>query len=192
LRLSSIGYEVGLLSRERYEAVERKRQAVEGELERLRDTWLKPTVEANARLADSKLAPLEDGVNALHFLRRPEVTYDIIEALSPAPYPLSPEFIQQVTIEAKYAGYIEKQRRQVERMKRLEERRIPQGFDYAKVVGLRNEAREKLMRFRPINVGQASRIHGVNPTDISILLIHLERATRQGGKVKVSPLHPPK
>jgi len=195
LRLSSIGYEVGLLPRERYEAVERKRQAVEGELERLRDTWLKPTVEVNARLADSKLAPLEDGVNALHFLRRPEVTYDIIEALSPAPYPLSPEFIQQVTIEAKYAGYIEKQRRQVERMKRLEERRIPQGFDYARVVGLRNEAREKLMRFRPINVGQASRIHGVNPTDISILLIHLERATRQGGKVKVSPLsplHPPK
>ncbi len=119
----------------------------------------------------------------MHFLRRPEVTYDVIETLSPAPHPLSPEVIQQVTIEAKYAGYIEKQRRQVERMKRLEERRIPQGFDYARVVGLRNEAREKLMRFRPINVGQASRIHGVNPTDISILLIHLERAAR---------LHPPK
>jgi len=157
--------------------LERKRQAVEGELERLRDTWLKPTAEANARLADFGLEPLEDGVNALHFLRRPEVTHDIIEALSPVPHPLPPEIIQQVTIEAKYAGYIEKQRRQVERMKRLEERRIPQGFDYARVVGLRNEAREKLMRFRPISVGQASRIHGVNPTDISILLIYLERAT---------------
>ena len=178
LRLSPIGYEVGLLPRERYEAVERKRQTVEGELERLRDTWLKPTAEVNARLADLKSAPLEDGVNALQFLRRPEVTYDIIKTLSPAPHPLSPKVIQQVTIEAKYAGYIEKQRRQVERMKRLEERPIPQGFDYARVVGLRNEAREKLMRFRPINVGQASRIHGVNPTDISILLIHLERATR--------------
>jgi tRNA uridine 5-carboxymethylaminomethyl modification enzyme len=177
LRLSPIGYEVGLLPRERYEALERKRQAVEGELERLRDTWLKPTAEANARLADFGLEPLEDGVNALHFLRRPEVTHDIIEALSPVPHPLPPEIIQQVTIEAKYAGYIEKQRRQVERMKRLEERRIPQGFDYARVVGLRNEAREKLMRFRPISVGQASRIHGVNPTDISILLIYLERAT---------------
>jgi tRNA uridine 5-carboxymethylaminomethyl modification enzyme len=179
LRLSPIGYKVGLLPRERYEALERKRQAVEGELERLRDTWLKPTAQANARLADFGLEPLEDGVNALHFLRRPEVTHDIIEALSPVPHPLSPEVIQQVTIEAKYAGYIEKQRRQVERMKRLEERRIPQGFDYARVVGLRNEAREKLMRFRPISVGQASRIHGVNPTDISILLIHLERATHR-------------
>jgi len=131
----------------------------------------------------------------LHFLRRPEVTYDLIEALSPAPYSLSPEVIQQVIIEVKYTGYIEKQRRQVERMKRLEERRIPQGFDYTRVVGLCNEAREKLMRFRPINVGQASRIHGVNPTDISILLIHLERITRPGGQTKVSPfpsLHPPK
>jgi len=80
-------------------------------------------------------------------------------------------------------------------VKRLEERHIPQGFDYSRVVGLSNEAREKLIRFRPINVGQASRIHGVNPTDISILLIHLERATRLGGQVKVSPLsplHPPK
>ena len=144
--------------------------------------------EVNARLADFGLEPLEDGVNALHFLRRPEVTYDLIEILSPAPYSLLPEVLQQVTIEAKYAGYIEKQRRQVERMKRLEERRIPQGFDYSRVVGLRNEAREKLMRFRPVNVGQASRIHGVNPTDISILLIYLERAARQGGKVEVSPL----
>jgi tRNA uridine 5-carboxymethylaminomethyl modification enzyme len=188
LRLSSIGYEVGLLPRERYKAVERKRQAVERELERLGDTWLKPTTEVNARLADFGLEPLEDGVNALHFLRRPEVTYDLIEILSPAPYSLLSEVLQQVTIEAKYAGYIEKQRRQVERVKRLEERRIPQGFDYSRLVGLRNEAREKLMRLRPVNVGQASRIHGVNPTDISILLIHLERAARQGGKVEVSPL----
>jgi tRNA uridine 5-carboxymethylaminomethyl modification enzyme len=178
LRLSSIGYEVGLLPRERYEVVEQKRRAVEKELERLGDTWLKPTAEVNARLAELRAEPLEDGVNALHFLRRPEVTYDIIETLSPASYPLSPEVIQQVTIEAKYAGYIEKQRRQVARMKRLEERRIPQGFDYSRVIGLRNEAREKLIRFHPINVGQASRIHGVNPTDISILLIYLERAAR--------------
>lgn len=179
LRLSSIGYEVGLLPRERYEMVERKQQAVEKELERLRNTWLKPTAEVNARLADWGLELLEDGVNALQFLRRPEVTYDIIETLAPAPQPLSPELIQQVTIEAKYAGYIEKQRRQVERMRRLEERRIPPGFDYMGVVGLRNEAREKLMRFCPTNVGQASRIHGVNPADISILLIYLERAARQ-------------
>jgi tRNA uridine 5-carboxymethylaminomethyl modification enzyme len=191
LRLSPIGCEVGLLPWERYEAVERKRQTVERELGRLRDTWLKPAAEVNARLADWQLAPLEDGVNALHFLRRPEVSYDLVETLSPAPYPLFPEVIQQVTIEAKYAGYIEKQHRQVERMKRLEERRIPQNFDYARVVGLCNEAREKLMRFSPINVGQASRIHGVNPTDISVLLIHLERATRPGGQVEVLPLSLP-
>jgi tRNA uridine 5-carboxymethylaminomethyl modification enzyme len=103
------------------------------------------------------------------------VTYELIEALSPSHLSLSPEAIEQVTIEAKYAGYIEKQRREVERVKRLEERPIPADFDYGVPVGLSNEAREKLKRFRPATVGQASRIAGVNPADISILLVYLEK-----------------
>jgi tRNA uridine 5-carboxymethylaminomethyl modification enzyme len=177
LRLSPIGYEVGLLPRERYEAVEEKREAIEGELRRLTKTWLAPSEKTNEKLIVRGLDPLDDGVNALQFLRRPEVTYDLIEAFVPSPRPLFPEAIEQVTIEAKYTGYIKKQRREVERLKRLEERPIPDDFDYEVPVGLRNEAREKLMRFRPATLGQASRLSGVNPTDVSILLICLERTT---------------
>jgi tRNA uridine 5-carboxymethylaminomethyl modification enzyme len=178
LRLSPIGYEVGLLSRGRYEEVERKREAIEDELRRLHKTWLPPSEEVNEELTVRGFDPLDDGVNALQFLRRPEVTYELINALIASNLPLAPEVIEQVTIEAKYAGYIEKQRREVERVKRLEERPIPPGFDYALPVGLSNEAREKLKRFRPATVGQASRLSGVNPTDISILLVYLEKATR--------------
>ena len=178
LRLSPIGYEVGLLPRERYEAVKEKGESVEGELERLGKTWLAPSEEINRKLTARGFDALNDGVNALQFLRRPEVTYELIEALVPGHLPLPPEVIEQVTIEAKYAGYIEKQRREVERVKRLEERPIPDDFDYEAPVGLRNEAREKLKRFRPATVGQASRLSGVNPTDISILLVYLKRATR--------------
>lgn len=177
LRLSPIGYEVGLLPRERYEAVEEKREAIEGELRRLTKTWLAPSEKTNEKLIVRGLDPLDDGVNALQFLRRPEVAYELIEAFVPSPRPLFPEAIEQVTIEAKYTGYIEKQRREVERLKRLEERPIPDDFDYEVPVGLRNEAREKLMRFRPATLGQASRLSGVNPTDVSILLICLERTT---------------
>ncbi len=177
LRLSPIGYEVGLLPRERYEVVEEKREAIEDEVRRLKKTWLAPSEEVNEKLTTRGFDPLNDGVNALQFLRRPEVTYELIETLVPSPRPLSPEAIEQVSIEAKYAGYIEKQRREVERLKRLEERPIPPDFDYEVVMGLSNEAREKLKRFRPATVGQASRISGVNPTDVSILLICLERTT---------------
>jgi len=173
LRLSPLGYKVGLLDRARYEAVEKKREAINEELERLQGTWLKPS--DNDRLSQWGLDPLEEGVNALQFLRRPETTYAMIEALVPSPQPLSPEAIQEVAIVAKYAGYIERQRREVERAKRLEVRRIPDDFDYETIVGMRKEAQEKLKRFRPATVGQASRIQGVNPADISVLLVYLER-----------------
>jgi len=178
LRLSPVGYEVGLLPRERYDAVEEKRKALEGELRRLKETWLAPSEEVNEKLLALALDPLSDGVNALQFLRRPEATYELIKALVPSNLPLSPEAIEQVTIEARYAGYIEKQRQEVERTKRLEERPIPPDFDYDMPVGLSNEAREKLRRFRPATVGQASRISGINPPDISILLVYLEKAAR--------------
>jgi len=173
LRLSPLGYKVGLLDRARYEAVEKKRKAINEELERLEDTWLKPS--ENDRLSQWGLDPLEEGVNALQFLRRPETTYAMIEALVPSPQPLSPEAIQEVAVVAKYAGYIERQRREVERAKRLEERGIPDDFDYEAIVGMRKEAQEKLKRFRPATVGQASRIQGVNPADISVLLVYLGR-----------------
>jgi len=178
LRLTPIGYEAGLVSRERYEAVERKRRAIEEEMARLEETWVTPSKELNQQMIELGLAPLSKGTNALKFLRRPEVTYEVIQALIPNLHPLGTEVIEQVSIEAKYAGYIRRQFREVERAKRLEERAIPLGFDYDAIHGIRNEAREKLRRFRPQTLGQASRIGGVNPTDVSILLLHLERDRR--------------
>jgi len=176
LRLSPLGYDIGLVDGQRREAVEGKRKAMESGLARLGETWLRPTEEVNEQLAAWGLPPLHDGVNALQFLRRPEITYAMLQALAPDGDALSPEVADQVAVEAKYAGYIEKQQQQVERLRRLEQRRIPDSFDYNSIVGIKTEAREKLVRFRPATVGQASRISGVNPADISILLVYLTRS----------------
>lgn len=175
LRLSHFGYEAGLLPRWRYEAVEAKRRAVQQELERLRETNISSANGTTAVLADFGLEPIENGVNALHFLRRPEVSYEVIASLVPPPQPLPEPVVEQVSIETKFEGYIAKQQQHVERVQRLENKTIPSDFDYETIAGLRNEARQKLIRFRPATVGQASRIAGVNPADISILLVHLER-----------------
>ncbi|HSJ56286.1 MAG TPA: tRNA uridine-5-carboxymethylaminomethyl(34) synthesis enzyme MnmG, partial [Anaerolineae bacterium] len=121
------------------------------------------------------LPPLPDGVNALQFLRRPQVSYRLVASLVPPPEPLTGGVAEQVEIEAKYAGYIDKQRVEVARFRRLEERRIPPGIDYQAISGLRTEAREKLGTARPATVGQAARLAGVNPADISVLLVHLKR-----------------
>ena len=178
LRLTGIGYNVGLVSRERHEAVEARRYAVEEELERLASITISPNSGNRGKLLALGLEPLDDGVNALQFLRRPEVNYQAIQVLVPPPRPLTPAAVVQVEIEAKYAGYIAKQQRQVERMKRLEGRLLPADLDFDVVVGLRNEARQKLTHFRPATVGQAARIQGVNPADISLLLVHLEKGGR--------------
>ena len=175
LRLSPLGYQAGLLSRERYEATERKRQATPAELERLKATFLRPTPEVNAKLAAAGLPPADDGLNAYKLLQRPQASYDLVATLTPPPAPLPPEVADQIWIEAHYAGYIEKQQREVERIQRLENLAIPPGFDYNTATGLRNEAREKLERVHPATVGQAARIYGVNPADVSVLLVHLRR-----------------
>jgi tRNA uridine 5-carboxymethylaminomethyl modification enzyme len=176
LRLAEIGYKAGLLPYERYRAVETKRRAVGSELERLQATWLRPGDNGtNERLVKRGLPPLTDGVNALQFLRRPEVDYELLAAVVPPAEPLPPDVAEQVQIEAKYAGYIEKQRAEVARFRRLEDRRLPADLDYSALVGLRAEAQEKLATVRPATVGQASRLAGVNPADISVLLVHLKR-----------------
>jgi tRNA uridine 5-carboxymethylaminomethyl modification enzyme len=174
LRLTHYGYEAGLVSAERHEAVEHKRAAIEAELNRLAKATLAPT-NANAALERLGLAPLDDGVNALQYLRRPESSYALVAGILPPPSPLNEQEAEQVEIQAKYAGYIHMQTVQIEKMKALEERVIPNDFDYLNLKGLRNEARQKLHHFRPVTVGQASRIAGVNPADISVLLVHLER-----------------
>ncbi len=175
LRLSPSGYQAGLLPRERYEATERKRHALTAELERLKATFLRPTPQVNARLIAAGLTPADDGLNAYKLLQRPEASYDLVASLTPPPAPLPPDVAEQVWLEAHYAGYVEKQRHEVARARRLEDLAIPHDFDYHALSGLRNEAREKLNRVRPVTVGQAARIYGVNPADISILLVHLRR-----------------
>ena len=145
-------------------------------MDRLDATWLRPSDNGtNERLAEWGLPPLTDGVNALQFLRRPEADYALVASLVPPPAALAPEIAEQVQIEAKYAGYIEKQRLEVARFRRLEDRRLPPDLDYGAVTGLRTEAREKLAYVRPATVGQAARLAGVNPADITVLLVELKR-----------------
>ena len=179
LRLTPIAYGLGLVDRSRSEAVERKREAVEREIWRLSKEYLNPSERVDRLLRELGITPLGRGTSATELLQRPEATYNTLISLSIGDASMPPEFVEQVQVAVKYSGYIEKQRRQVERVQRLEERQIPNEFDYSAVTGLRAEAREKLSRFRPASVGQATRIMGVNPADMAILLVHLERAHRE-------------
>ncbi|MCB0076479.1 MAG: tRNA uridine-5-carboxymethylaminomethyl(34) synthesis enzyme MnmG [Anaerolineales bacterium] len=174
LRLTPRGYEVGLVDSSRYGAVTARRDAVAAELARLERSFLTPSQHSEP-LESLGFAPLSDGVNALQFLRRPEVSYEMIAALAPPDTALPAAVGDQVNIQAKYAGYIEKQQNEVERMRQLEARQIPTDMRFDDLPGMRREAQQKLDYFRPATVGQASRIAGVNPADISVLLVHLER-----------------
>jgi tRNA uridine 5-carboxymethylaminomethyl modification enzyme len=188
LRLTPIGHRLGLVASARAVEVEGKRAAIRGELDRLGQVSLKPSMELDAYLARLGMQPLDSAIRAAQFLRRPGAAYDVVAEFVPSPVPLPDEVIEQVELELKYEGYIEKQRRQVARAQRLETRHIPDGFDYEGVVGLRTEAREQLLWRRPQTVGQASRIQGVSPADISILLVHLQR--HQGTSVVDQSLAP--
>ncbi|MBI3744564.1 MAG: tRNA uridine-5-carboxymethylaminomethyl(34) synthesis enzyme MnmG [Chloroflexi bacterium] len=178
LRLTPIARDLGLVSRERAEAVERKREAVERELHRLEHCYVNPGERADAVLRQLGLENGAKNVSALDFLRRQGASYRHLVALSIGDASLDAGVVEQIDVLGAYQGYIEKQQREVERVKRLEHWAIPTDFDYATVTGLRTEAREKLRRFQPATVGQATRIMGVNPADISLLLVHLERHAR--------------
>jgi tRNA uridine 5-carboxymethylaminomethyl modification enzyme len=178
LRLSPLGHEIGLLPEDRYEFVVSKQEQINAILSRLSSTWLRPSEETNAILAGYGQPPLDDGINGLQLLCRPEVSYELLETLMPDLSEASGTVKEQVSIEAKYAGYIKKQLEQVDKVKRLEMRHIPAGFEYMNLNGMRLEAREKLSLHRPSTVGQATRLSGVNPADISVLLVHLERDLR--------------
>jgi tRNA uridine 5-carboxymethylaminomethyl modification enzyme len=177
VRLGAIAYDLGLLPAERYRDIETRRSAARAELDRLAGTWLRAGAGQIGRDGSDLLAGLaaEGGINALQLLRRPGVDYDQVAAMAPPPERLPADVAEQVAIEAKYAGYIERQAVEVARFRRLEERRIPADLRYEALPGLRTEAREKLAAVRPATVGQAARLAGVNPADISVLLIHLKR-----------------
>lgn len=174
LRLTPIGYNIGLISQARYDRFKDKMKKVEEEIERLKATKVKPTSEVQQMLSSLGSAVLNNSVDMLSLLRRPEVTYEHLHALSPAPYELTEDMKEQVEIQVKYSGYIEKQLAHVERLRKMEKKRIPEDIIYEEIHGLATEARQKLAKIRPISIGQASRISGVTPADISILLVHLE------------------
>ncbi len=174
-RLAPIGYEVGLLGTDQYRMVEEKRDRVARELGRLDGTYLPQDGSMDARLESRGLAPVRKAVTAAEFLRRPEVDYNTALALGLGDWELNEECRSQVEIEAKYREYIARQSREVERIRRLEEQPISGDVDYAEVRGLSNEAKDNLSKFLPLTVGQASRVPGVGTSDVSLLLVHLER-----------------
>ena len=175
-RLTEIGHEIGLVSDERYETFLAKKALVEDEIKRLMKTRLKPTAELQAFLVDVKDAsPLKDGILAADFLRRPEMTYEEVVSFAPATIELPLAVKEQVEIQIKYEGYIQKAIEKVEKMKRMESKRIPERIDYEAINGLATEARQKLVKIQPETIAQASRISGVNPADISILMVYVEQ-----------------
>ena len=173
-RLSAIGLEIGLVSRERFDAVQAKYAAVKAELDRLEHTHLAPLPELNALLVSRGTAPAASGVSLADLIRRPQLGYADLAPFDAGRPPLDRAIVNEVEISLKYDGYILRQLKQIEEFTRLEDRAIPAGIDYDAVAGLRLEAREKLKKIRPENFGRASRISGVSPADISVLMIYLE------------------
>ena len=175
LRLTEIGHQIGLIRDDRYEKFIAKRDAVEAEKKRLASTILKPTPEVQELIRSLGGSELKDGIHAGDLLKRPEMSYEHIERLTKSDLPLDNESKEQVEIQIKYEGYIEKSLQQVDRLKKMENKKIPENIDYDPITGLATEAKQKLKKVRPLTLAQASRISGVNPADISILLVYLEQ-----------------
>ena len=175
LRLTEVGREIGLIKEERYERFTNKKLQIEQEKERLSSIIIKPRPEVQELIRNIGGSELKDGIRASDLLRRPEMTYEHIHLLVPSEVELSDEVKEQVEIQIKYEGYIEKSLQQVERMKKMESKKIPVDIDYDAISSLASEARQKLKDVRPLSMGQASRISGVNPADISILLVYIEQ-----------------
>ena len=174
-RLTPVGYRLGLVSGERYQAVLAKYRAVDAEIARLEHCGAAPTPELDEMLASRNEPPARHGGKLSDLLRRPRVTYADLAPFDPERPELDRLVTEQVEIQLKYRGYIERQMRQVEEFQRMESHRLPADPDYDQLAGLRLEAREKLKAIRPLNLGQASRISGVSPADVAALMIHLEK-----------------
>ncbi|MBT2617346.1 MULTISPECIES: tRNA uridine-5-carboxymethylaminomethyl(34) synthesis enzyme MnmG [unclassified Bacillus (in: firmicutes)] len=175
LRLTEIGFNIGMIKEERYKRFLMKKEAVEVEKERLKSNFIKPTKEVQEVITASGGSELKDGIRASDLLKRPEMDYSHIQKLAPSDVELSEEVTEQVEIQIKYEGYIEKSLQQVDRLKKMENKKIPENIDYDAISGLATEARQKLKQVHPLSVAQASRISGVNPADVSILLVYLEQ-----------------
>lgn len=174
LRLRQIGYEVGLISEELYKATLYKKEKIDSEVARLKNTIVGASKNIQEFLTAHESAPLKTGATLAELICRPELSYEMIADIDLERTSLPADVVEQVEIEIKYEGYIERQLKQVEHYKKMEKKKIPADLDYNKVGSLRLEARQKLIAYKPVSVGQASRISGVSPADISVLLVYLE------------------
>lgn len=177
-RLTPLGYEIGLISEERYRRFLEKQELKKQELKRLKTTVISPTEQVNRILVSRETSQISTGVRLIDLLKRPQLDYASLSEVDLTRPKLDPNIFEQVEIEIKYEGYIQKQLKQVEQMKKLEKKHLPKDFDYKDIKGLRLEAQEKLNKIKPLNIGQASRISGVSPADISVLLIWLSGQNR--------------
>ena len=172
-RLTKIGYDVGLISEERYEKLLKKEELIQKEIERVEHTNIGTSEEVQNLLVQYGSTKLVSGSTLAELIRRPELNYELLKPIDLEREELPEDVIEQVNIFIKYDGYIKRQQRQVEQFKKLEKRRIPEGIDYEQIPSLRIEAKQKLSQIRPLSIGQASRISGVSPADISVLLVYL-------------------
>lgn len=178
-RLTPLGHKIGLISDERYAKYLKKQELKKEELKRLKNTVISPDNEVNKILVSRETSEITTGVRLIELMKRPQLGYDALKSIDKTRPELDPNIFEQVEIEIKYEGYIQKQLKQVEQMKKLEVKQLPNDFDYNEIEGLRLEAREKLNKIKPLNIGQASRISGVSPADISVLLIWLAQNNRR-------------
>ncbi len=179
LRLTEKGWQIGLVSQERYERFSKKRDCIEKTMEILKNTLVTPTPQTQAKLAAIGSTDIRTGTTLCDLLRRTEMTYELLRSQFEVLPEVSEEVWNQIEIQVKYEGYIKKQFEQVERAQKLEEKLIPEGIDYEEVPSLPGEARQKLAEVKPRSIGQASRISGVSPADISILIVYIEQMRRK-------------
>jgi len=180
IRVTPIGYEVGIKKKERYEKYLKKRENIEKEKERIGQVTVQATPENNKLLESYGSSKISAGVKLADLLKRSELTYEKLAPVDPDRPVLSKQEAEQVEIQIKYEGYIKLQMAQVEKFKKLENKLLPKEMDYINLKGISLEARQKLDRSKPISIGQASRISGVSPADIAVLLIYLEQYKKKG------------
>lgn len=185
IRLTDIGYEIGLIDDERYERFNNKRNTINSEIERVSNVMVGANKKVQDFLTAHNSTPIKTAVSLAELIRRPELSYEMLEELDPereAVGTLSKEIIEQINIDIKYEGYIVRQKQQVAQFKKMEKKLIPDNIDYDKVANLRKEARQKLSQVRPSSIGQASRISGVSPADVSVLLIYITSINKSSEK----------
>lgn len=179
MRLTEKAYRIGLAGKERYDRLCYKQERIQKELERLRNTIISPSDFVNQYLLGKSSSPLKSGIQMYNLLKRPEISFSDLIRLGQIGEEIEPEIQEQLEIHVKYEGYIQKQLKQVEQFKKMEKVKIPPDMDYSQVKGLKIESVQKLQKLQPENLGQASRISGVSPADISVLMVYLEKRRRE-------------